>query len=81
MGVYPCGTITMVGELYGAESKQQVYGHLHSYFFDNGDTTSSISKICTHSSSSSIIRSHTLNFSQTLHVIKIRLLHSFYFPN
>ena len=26
-GVHPCGTIAMVGELFGAESKQQVYGH------------------------------------------------------
>ena len=32
-GIHPCGTITLVGELFGAKSKGQVYRHLHSYFF------------------------------------------------
>lgn len=43
-GVHPCGTITLLGELFGAESKGQVYGHLHSYLFDNESLTTSISK-------------------------------------
>ena len=42
--VWPCGTITMLGELYGAESKGQVYGYLHSYLYENDAVTSSISK-------------------------------------
>ena len=29
VGVWPCGIITMLGELFGAESKGQVYGYLH----------------------------------------------------
>ena len=44
-GVHPCGTITLLGEVFGAESKGQVYGHLHSYFFDNFKSTSNISKV------------------------------------
>lgn len=44
-GVWPCGTITMLGELFGAESKGQVYGHLNSYLFDNESLTSTISKM------------------------------------
>lgn len=43
-GVWPCGTITMLGELFGAESKGQVYGYLHSYLYENDAVTSTISK-------------------------------------
>ena len=46
-GVHPCGTITLLGELFGAESKEQVYGHLHAFFCDNEMFTSDISK-CTY---------------------------------
>ena len=41
-GVWPCGTITMLDELFGAESKGQVYGHLHSYLFDNESSLSTL---------------------------------------
>ena len=34
-GVWPCSTITILGKLFGAESKGQVYGHLHAYLYDN----------------------------------------------
>ena len=44
-GVWPCGTITILGELFGAESKAQVYGHLHAYLFDNESLTAILSKI------------------------------------
>lgn len=45
-GVWPCGTITMLGEIFGAESKAgQVYGHIHSYLFDNDMSTSTIGEI------------------------------------
>ena len=27
-GIHPCGVITMIGELFGAESKGQVYIHI-----------------------------------------------------
>ena len=43
-GVWPCGTISMLSELFGAESKGQVYGYLHSYLFDNEHSTATISK-------------------------------------
>ena len=43
-GIHPCGTIALFGELFGAESKQQVYGHLHAYSFNNEETASSVSK-------------------------------------
>lgn len=35
----------MLGELFGAESKGQVYGHLHSYLYDNASSTSTLSKL------------------------------------
>ena len=41
-GIHPCGVITMIGELFGAESKGQVYGHLHSYLHDNEISTKNL---------------------------------------
>ena len=29
MGTWPCGMVVMVGELFGAESKVQVYGNIY----------------------------------------------------
>jgi hypothetical protein len=43
-GMWPCGTITMLGELFGAESKGQVYGHLHSFLHDNHKLTPTLRK-------------------------------------
>ena len=43
-GIHPCGVITMISELFGAESKGQVYGHLHSFFFENKQATKSLGK-------------------------------------
>ena len=37
-GIWPCGIITIVHELFKSEGKAQVYGCLHSYFFDNPST-------------------------------------------
>ena len=31
----PCGTVVMIGELYGAESKGQVYGNVHTFLSEN----------------------------------------------
>ena len=44
-GVHPCGIISLIGELFGAESKGQVYGHLHSYFSSNECATNSLSML------------------------------------
>ena len=40
VGAWPCGTIVMLGELFGAESKAQVYGTIH----ENKDATQGLSK-------------------------------------
>ena len=44
-GVRPCGIIALIGELFGAESKGQVYGLLHSYLTANECATSSLSML------------------------------------
>ena len=41
-GVWPCGIITFLGEIYGSESKSQVYGLLHAFLHTNADTTAAI---------------------------------------
>ena len=41
-GIHPCGVITLVGELFGAESKGQVYGLLHTYLSENESHTKSL---------------------------------------
>ena len=35
VGTWPCGTVVMVGELFGAESKAQVYGNVHTFLQEN----------------------------------------------
>ena len=44
-GAWPCGTITILGELFGAESKSQVYGMLHAYLHVNRESTSNLRKV------------------------------------
>ena len=44
-GMWPCGTISFVDELFRSESKAQVYGSLHTYFYTNPVSTKDISKI------------------------------------
>jgi hypothetical protein len=44
-GIWPCGVITLLNELYISESKSQVYGAIHSFFQSNEDTLTDISKI------------------------------------
>lgn len=41
-GIWPCGTITMIDELFLSESLSQVYGCLHGFFYKNPMTTESI---------------------------------------
>ena len=33
--MWPCGVITLIRELFNAESKSQVYGHLHQFLQNN----------------------------------------------
>ena len=44
-GIWPCGVITMIDELYKTESKSQVYGCLHGFVHSNPINTSSIGKL------------------------------------
>ena len=43
-GAWPCGTVVMLAELYGAESKAQVYGALHTFLQENEDATTGLRK-------------------------------------
>ena len=38
-GAWPCGTIALVAELFGSESKSQVYGSLHTFVQENHAAT------------------------------------------
>jgi len=49
VGAWPCGTVTMVSELFCAESKTQVYGSLHTFMNKNKEGARNIGmSICTH---------------------------------
>ncbi len=43
-GVWPCGTIMLLAELYISESKCQVYGSVHGLLHEHPMNTASISK-------------------------------------
>lgn len=46
--MWPCGIITMVRELFGSESKSQVYGHIHDYLRNAPHTAEKLSYVsCT----------------------------------
>ncbi len=45
-GIWPCGVITLLAELFVSESKAQVYGALHDYLCTNMAATNDISKFC-----------------------------------
>lgn len=42
LGAWPCGTIVLLGELFGAESISQVYALLHTFLLKNGTSTENI---------------------------------------
>ena len=42
-GVWPCGVITLLSELFISESKSQVYGHLHSFLQSAPNTADNLS--------------------------------------
>ena len=49
--MWPCGIIAFVRELFNAELKSQVYGHLHQYLQTNTAASDKLSEcvtICTH---------------------------------
>ena len=41
---WPCGTITVLEELFKAEAKSQVYASIHSFVYTNPETTGDMSK-------------------------------------
>ena len=43
-GMWPCGIIAFVRELFNAESKSQVYSHLHQYLQDNAVASTKLSE-------------------------------------
>lgn len=45
VGAWPCGTVTMIGELFCAESKAQIYGILHTFLQENKEETKKISML------------------------------------
>lgn len=46
-GIWPCGTITLLTELFVSESKAQVYGAVHDFLRSNPGSTADISKFST----------------------------------
>ena len=44
MGAWPCGTIVLLNELFGTESKSQVYGSIHTLLAENEKNTGGIGK-------------------------------------
>ena len=77
MGSWPCGTITMISELFSAESKTQVYGTLHTFLQENQDETKEIGQCtCPYGRSTYSYNAHvnsTLQYS-TLRNIKQKLV-------
>ena len=47
-GAWPCGIVVMLSELYGAESKAQVYGALHTFLQENKDATARLRMLFIH---------------------------------
>ena len=44
-GIWPCGIITLLAELFIRESKSQVYGAVHDFIRCNPEATEDISKL------------------------------------
>lgn len=59
-GLWPCGTISLLCELFIAESKAQVYGHLHSALQEAPGTRDNLSK---HSTCTTNIIVYYINIS------------------
>ena len=63
MGAWPCGTIVLLIELFGTESKSQVYGSIHTLLAENEKNTGgigkSINKKCRKSTEDNYIRENS----------------------
>lgn len=57
-GIWPCGVVTLLSELFIAESKSQVYGALYSFFTE---APNAASEICTQVNLKGIQLSHCYN--------------------
>ena len=44
VAAWPCGQIVMLNELFGSESKSQVYASIYSFFYNNQSETEDVSK-------------------------------------
>ena len=44
-GAWSCGIVVLLGELFGCESKSQVYGMLHTFIQENEESTSQLHKL------------------------------------
>ena len=44
-GIWPCGVITLLAELFVSESMSQVYGALHNFLHTNSKETMNVGKI------------------------------------
>jgi hypothetical protein len=44
-GIWPCGVISLLSELYIAESKTQVYGAVHDFIQRNNSSLQDLSKL------------------------------------
>jgi hypothetical protein len=45
-GIWPCGKIALVSELFGTESISQVYAALHTFLYQNADSVTDLDTIC-----------------------------------
>ncbi len=45
-GMWPCGTITLITELFTSEGKGQVYGNIHGLLQNHPENTAQLSKPC-----------------------------------
>ena len=43
-GTRPCGTIVLIGELFGSESVSQAYGNVHTFLQENTNARDHLSK-------------------------------------
>ena len=64
--MWPCGIITFVRELFVAESKAQVYGHLHQFLQSAPSTAGRLSK-CRNSKKISNLYKHSKNHIPIMH--------------
>jgi len=74
---WPCGTIVMMGELFGSESKSQVYGHTHTFLQRNHERTPNLRELLLELSfSSNVVLIHLQAiYAMTMGAISKGMLH------